>query len=75
MEIKYNITDPDLGSDIQCFLSHESRSRISFYQMVSYNFWGEENFNSQSIGEKNFLYLFKNKIIFYFVKFMATKKR
>jgi hypothetical protein len=74
MEIKYNIADPDLGYDIQCFLTHGSRSGISFYRILSNNFWGKENFISQSIGDKNFLYLFKNKIIFYFVKFMAANK-
>ncbi len=39
------------------------------------NFCGNKSFNSLSIGRNvYFLYLFKNKIIFNFVKFMTTKK-
>jgi hypothetical protein len=56
MGIKYNFADPDLGSDSQYFFTPVSRSGLSFYRMLCNIFWGEEDFNSHSIGENNFLY-------------------
>jgi hypothetical protein len=41
---------------------------------ASDNFLGKKFFNSLKIGPNFFLHHFKNKLIFNFVKFVATKK-
>jgi hypothetical protein len=54
------------GTRDKIFLDPGSPIHIS--ESSSHNFLGNKYFNSASIGS------FKNKIIYYFVKFMATKK-
>ncbi len=78
-----SVADPDPGSG--AFLTPESGipkrffpdpgSRIPnpyFWELID-NFLGKKFYNSLKIGPNYFLRHFKNKIIFNFVKFVATK--
>ncbi len=60
---RFDFRIPDLGSQPHIFLK------------VSDKFLGEKFYNSLKTGPNFFLRHLKNKIIFNFVKFVATKKR
>jgi hypothetical protein len=72
--------DPDLGSGISFFPDPGSRipdlgSRISTPNFFEFSdkFLGKKFYNSLKTGPNFFLQHLKNKIIFNFVKFVATK--
>jgi hypothetical protein len=82
---KYSrVADPDLGSG--AFLTPGLRSGIRnrffsgsripnpYFWELSDNFWGTKCYNSLKFGPNLVFQLFRNKIIFNFVKFVATKK-
>ncbi len=61
------------------FLDPESRmpnpgSQTHIFEGLVTIFWGKKFYNSLKIGQNFFLQHFKNKIIYNFVKYMATKK-
>jgi hypothetical protein len=71
------IRDPVLfltrGSGLGVFSNPKSPTHISVTNVTI--FWGPKKYyNSFSIGSNLILYLFKNKIMFNFVKFVPTKK-
>jgi hypothetical protein len=68
--------DPDPGSGIGFFPDPGSRTRIlnPYFLELSDKFLGKKFYNSFKTCQKIFLQHFKNKIIFNFVKFVATKK-
>ncbi len=78
------IADPDPGSGAfvtpgsgiwnRFFPNPGSRISKPYYCELSDNFLGKKFYNSLKIGTIFFLRHFKNKIIFNFVKFVATKK-
>jgi hypothetical protein len=76
-----SVADPDSGSS--AFLTPGSGMgffRISdgfqthIFQSLVTNFWVKKLYNSVKTDKKIFLQHFKNKILFNFVKFVATKK-
>jgi hypothetical protein len=83
-----NVADPDTGSGIRCifdpwirdpdrfFPDPGSRNPNTYFWEHIDNFLGKKFYNSLKIqtGPNFFLQHFKNKIIFIFVKFVATKK-
>jgi hypothetical protein len=87
----YSLADPDPGSGafltpgssgIQNRFFPNPGSRISdsgsqthIFESLMTIFWGKKFYNSLKIGPNFFLQHFKNKIIYNFAKFMATKKR
>jgi hypothetical protein len=62
LTVTASVADPDLGSGIRC--PFDPGSGIGFFWIA--------DLGSQT--HKFFLYLFKNKIMFNFVIFVATKK-
>jgi len=75
--------DPDPGSGIGFFRildlgprTSDPGSRISnlYFWELSNKFWGKKFYNSLKTGPNFLLQHFKNKIIFNFAKFVATKK-
>jgi hypothetical protein len=79
--LRIRIRDPvpfwplDPGSGIGFFRIPDLGSRIPnpYFRELSDNFLGKQFYNSLKIGSNYFLQHFKNKIIFNFVKFVATK--
>jgi hypothetical protein len=81
-----SVADPDPGSG--AFLTPRPGSGIGFFRVpdlgsrirnpyfweLSDTFLGKKFYNFLKTGQQIFLQHFKNKIIFYFVKFVATKK-
>jgi hypothetical protein len=65
----WNTFFPDPGSRIP-----DLRSRIPYpyFRELSDNFWGKKFYNSLKIGPNVFFSISKNKIIYNFVKFVAT---
>ncbi len=68
--------DPDPGSGIGFFRIPDLGSRIPtpYLLELSDKFLGKKYYNSLKTGPNFFLQHLKNKIIFNFVKFVATKK-
>jgi hypothetical protein len=72
------------GSGIRCFFDPWTRirkrffldpgSQIHIFDSLVTNFSGKKFYNSLKTGPNFFLQNFKNKIIFNFLKFVATKK-
>ncbi len=72
------------GSGIRCFFDPGIRNRFfpdpgsritnPYFWELSDNFLNKKFYNSLKIGQNFFLQHFKNKIIFNYVKFVATKK-
>jgi hypothetical protein len=74
---KICVADPYPGCGAS--LTPESGIRYRFFpdpgsRILNPYFWGKKFFNSLKTDPNFFLQHFKNKIIFNFVKFMATKK-
>jgi hypothetical protein len=69
-----SVADPDPGSG--AFLTPGLGSRIPnpYFLELSVKFLGKKFYNSFKNGPNFFLRQFQNKIIFNFVKFVATKK-
>ncbi len=67
--------DPDPGSGIGFFPDLGSRIPTPYFLELSDKFLGKKFYNSLKNRPNFFLQHLKNKIIFNFVKFVATKKR
>ncbi len=72
----FSVAVPDPGSRIGFFRIPDLGSRIPnpYFWEISDRFFVKKFYNSLKIGLNFFLQHFKNKIIYNFVKFMATKK-
>jgi hypothetical protein len=66
--------DPGPGSKIQNRFFSRSRISTPYFLKLSDKFLGKKFYNSLKTGPNFFLQHLKNKIIFNFVKFVATKK-
>jgi hypothetical protein len=64
--------DPDPGSGIGFFSGY--RIPNLYFSELSDRFLGKKFYNSLKTGPNFFIQHFKNKIIYNFVKFVATKK-
>jgi hypothetical protein len=66
--------DPRIGIRNRFFPDPGSWIPNPYFRELSDNYLSKKFFNSLKIGQKFFLQHFKNKIIFNFVKFVATIK-
>jgi hypothetical protein len=79
-----SVADPDPGPGLFRPMDSNPGSGIGFFSgyripnpyfwELSDNFWGKKFYNSLKIGPNFVFQQFRNKIIFNFVKFVATKK-
>ncbi len=71
-----SVADPDPGSGAFLTLDPDPGSRIPtpYFLELSDKFLGKKFYNSLKTGPNFFLQHLKNKIIFNFVTFLATKK-
>jgi hypothetical protein len=66
-----SVADLDLGSG--AFLTLDPGSQTNIFDILMTNFWVKNNIIFNVLAEKNFLYLFKNKISCNSMIFVATK--
>ncbi len=77
-QVVISVADPGSGAFLTPGSGIQNRffsgSRILYFRELSDHFLGKKFCKSLKIGPNFFLQFFKNKIIYNFVKFVATKK-